>query len=178
MTYRSGDDPQLLSDLRTALKWWRRPTLGEAALAHGLADVGRRQAADPWLIRSKALRQTIIAALASMRDGGLDEQASLLEARYLRKASVILLAETYHLSERSIYHRLNEAHLTLAQALWAQEQAKAEAGPDPIVAADADADAEHPDEGFWDLWGVYKRLTAGERDALMDFALFQEGRRA
>ena len=99
MAYRSGDDPQLLSDLRTALKGWRRPTLGEAALAHGLADVRRRQAADPWLLRSKALRQTIIAALASMRLVGLNEQASLLERRYLRNASVILLAETLHLSD-------------------------------------------------------------------------------
>ena len=49
----------------------------------------------------------------------------------------------------------------------------------------AGGDAEQPDEGFWELWGVYKRLTlrqaqdgaAGEREALMDFAVFQEGRR-
>ena len=41
------------------------------------------------------------------------------------------------------------------------------------------------DEGFWELWGVWKRLTlrfaqdcaAGEREAVVDFALFQEGRR-
>ncbi len=135
MAYRSGDDPQLLSDLRTALKGWRRPTLGDAALANGLADVGRRQAADRWLIRSKALRQTIIAALASMRAGGLDEQAGLLEGRYLRKASVIRLADTYHLSERSIYHRLNEAHMALAHALWAQEQGAAEGSVDSALAS-------------------------------------------
>ena len=38
-------------------------------------------------------------------------------------------------------------------------------------------EGEGPDEGFWELWGVYKRLTAGERTAVIDFALFQEGRR-
>ena len=39
------------------------------------------------------------------------------------------------------------------------------------------AEGEVQDEGFWELWGVWKRLTAGERAALMDFAVFQEGRR-
>jgi hypothetical protein len=37
--------------------------------------------------------------------------------------------------------------------------------------------AVKPAEGFWELWGVYRRLTVEERGALMDFAEFQEGRR-
>jgi hypothetical protein len=70
VTYQSGDDPQLLRDLRTALKRWHRPTLGDAALADVLADVQRRLAADPWLTQSNGLRQTVRAALASLREGG------------------------------------------------------------------------------------------------------------
>ena len=33
------------------------------------------------------------------------------------------------------------------------------------------------ESGFWKLWGIMKRLTAGERAAVVDFALFREGRR-
>ena len=36
---------------------------------------------------------------------------------------------------------------------------------------------EVPDEGFWELWGVYKRLTAGEREEVARFARFREGER-
>lgn len=39
------------------------------------------------------------------------------------------------------------------------------------------AEGEIQDEGFWELWGVYKRLTAEEREVVIDFALFWEGRR-
>jgi hypothetical protein len=136
VAYQSGDDPQLLSDLRTALKRWLRPTLGDAALADGLADVQRRLAADPWLTRSNALRQTVRAALASLRDRGRAEQADLLERRYLRGESVTWLTEAYNLSERSIYHRLHEAHVALAHALWALEQAEAEAVPESLLLAE------------------------------------------
>jgi len=136
VAYQNADDPQLLSDLRTALKRWPRPTLGDAALADGLAGVERRLRADPWLTRSNALRQTIRAALASLRDKGRAEQADLLERRYLRNESVIRLTETYNLSERTIYHHLHEAHLALAHALWAQEQAQAEAVPESLLVAE------------------------------------------
>ena len=33
------------------------------------------------------------------------------------------------------------------------------------------------DEGFWELWGVWKRLTAGERRMVAEFARFAEWRR-
>jgi hypothetical protein len=133
VAYQSGDDPQLLSDLRTALKRWHRPTLGNAALANRLADVERRLAADPGLSRSNALRHVVRAALASLRDRERAEQAELLERRYLRNESVILLTETYHISERTIYHRLHEAQVALAHALWAMEQAEAQAVPNSLL---------------------------------------------
>jgi hypothetical protein len=134
VVYQSGDDPQLLSDLRTALKRWQRPTLGDTALADGLADIQRRQAADPWLTRSDAVRQSVRAALASLRDGGQAEEADLLERRYLRGESVTWLTGTYNLSERSIYHRLHEAHVALVHALWASEQSEGEVAPDSLLA--------------------------------------------
>jgi hypothetical protein len=136
VTYQSGDDSQLLSDLRTALKRWHRPTLGGVALAESLADVQRRLAADPWLARSNALRRSVRSALAALRGRGRAEEADLLERRYLGDESVILLAETYHLSERSIYNRLHEAHIALAHALWALEQPEAEAAPDALPATE------------------------------------------
>jgi hypothetical protein len=129
LAYQSGDDPQLLSDLRTALKRWHRPTLGDAALADSLGDVQRRLAADPGLTRSSALRQAVREALASLRDRGRAAEADLLARRYFHDESVILLTETYHLSERTLYYRLHEAHLTLAHALWAQEPAKSPVAP-------------------------------------------------
>jgi hypothetical protein len=134
--YQSGDDPQLLRDLRTALGRWHRPTLGDAALAHRLADVERRLVADPWLIRPNALRQTVRAALASLRDSGQPEVADLLERHYFRDESAIRLTETYHLSERSIYHRLHEAHVALAHAVWTQERAEAKEAPDSLQATE------------------------------------------
>jgi hypothetical protein len=133
VAYQSGDDPQLLSDLRTVLKRWHRPTLGDATLAEGLADVQRRLAADPWLTRSNAVRQSVRAALASLRERERAEEADLLERRYLRGESVSWLTETYNLSERSIYHRLNEAHVALAHALWASEQSEGEVAPDSLL---------------------------------------------
>jgi hypothetical protein len=77
------------------------------------------------LTRSNALRETVRAALALLHDKERAEQADLLERRYLRNESVTRLTETYNLSERSIYQRLHEAHVALAHALWASEQAEA-----------------------------------------------------
>jgi hypothetical protein len=163
LPYESGDDPQLLRDMRTALKRWHRPTLGDAALAEGLADIQRRLAADPGLTRSNALRQTLREALASLRDGGQPEQADLLERHYLRDESVILLTETYHLSERSIYHRLHEAHVALAHALWAQERAEAKAVPDAILMTESSptlSRARHlPPQAHTHLFGMDEVLA-------------------
>jgi len=173
LVYQSGDDPQLLSDLRTALKRWHRPTLGDAALAHRLADVERRLAADPWLTRSNALRQTVRAALASLRDSGQPEQADLLERHYFRDDSVILLTEIYNLSERSIYHRLHEDHVALAHALWTQERAEAKAAPDSLLATELSrtlSRARHlPPKTSTQLFGVGEALAQllgylGDRD--------------
>lgn len=129
MSYQSGDDPQLLIDTRAALKRWRRPTLGDTALGGSLADVKLRQEADPWLTRSNAIRQTVMEALAGLKQRGRSELVDLLEQRYILDKSVIQLTETYHLSERSIYHRLQDAHIALAHALWAQERTRSESVP-------------------------------------------------
>jgi hypothetical protein len=163
VAYQSGDDPQLLSDLRTALKRWHRPTLGDASLADGLADVRRRLAADPGLTRSSALRQSVRSALASLRDKGRAEEADLLERRYLRGESVTWLTETYHLSERTIYHRLNEAHVALAHALWAAEQSRGEMAPDSLVVTETSrtlSRARHlPPQTSSRLFGMDEVLT-------------------
>lgn len=163
MTYQSGDDPQLLSDLRTALKRWHRSALGDAALADGLADVQRRLAADPRLTRSNALRQMVRAALASLRDRERAEQADLLERRYLRAEGVILLAETYNLSERTIYYRLHEAHLALAHALWSLEQAESDEIPDSLLTTESSPSgsrARHlPPQTYTHLFGMDKVLA-------------------
>jgi hypothetical protein len=134
VAYESGDDPQLLSDLRAALKRWHRPTLGDAALVDGLTAVQRRLVVNPRLTRSNALRQTVQAALASLRKRERTEQADLLERRFLRNESVARLTETYNLSERSIYHRLHEACVALAHALWALEHTDEEAASDSVLA--------------------------------------------
>jgi hypothetical protein len=47
-----------------------------------------------------------------------------------------LLTETYSLSERAIYNRLNEAHVALAHALWASEQSEGEMAPDSLLVAE------------------------------------------
>ena len=31
--------------------------------------------------------------------------------------------------------------------------------------------------GFWELWGVCRRLTAGDREEVVRFARFREGER-
>jgi hypothetical protein len=127
--YQSGDDPRLLADLRAALRRWHRATLGDAMLALGLTDVKRRQAADPRLTQAAALRDMVRTALAWLRERGRVEYADLLERRYLRDQSVYLLADAYHVSERSIYYRLKEALVALAHALWAVEQRQVESTP-------------------------------------------------
>lgn len=163
MDYQGGDDLQLLSDLRTVLKRWHRPTLGDATLADGLSDVERRLAADPWLTRSNALRQTVRAALASLRDRERAEQADLLERRYLRDESVPRLADAYGLSERSIYHRLHEAHVALAHALWALEQSELDVSPDARQATEAShtlSRARHlPPQTRTHLFGMDQKLA-------------------
>jgi len=163
VAYQSGDDPQLLSDLRTALKRWHRPTLGDAALADGLTGVERRLAADLSLTRSNALRQTVRAALALLRDRGRAEQADLLERRYLRDESVPLLTETYSLSERSIYHRLHEAHVALAHALWTSEQPEVKVTPDTLLGPEAShtpSPARHlPPQTRTRLFGLDQKLA-------------------
>lgn len=163
MAYQSGDDPRLLRDLRTALKRWHRPTLGDAALADGLADVQRRLAVEPWLTRSSALRQTIRAALVRLQDTGRTKEADLLARRYLRNESMLRLTETYNLSERSIYYRLHEAQVTLAHALWTLEQAEATAAPDVLPATEGSprlSRARHlPPQTYTHLFGMDQVLA-------------------
>jgi hypothetical protein len=124
--YQNGDDPQFLSDLRTALRRWHKPALGDTPLALRLTSVKQHQAADPRLSRSAALRETVRAGLARLRAEGSTAHANLLEQRYLQEQSVYLLQGTYHLSERSLYYRLDEALRSLAHALWSAEQVGSE----------------------------------------------------
>jgi hypothetical protein len=137
VAYQSGDDPQLLSDLRNALKRWHRPTLGDTALASSLATVQRRLSAEPWLSRSNALRQTVRTALRSLRETRRVQEADLLDRHYLRNESVIRLTGTYNLSERSLYYRLHEALVALAHALWSLEQAGASGDLDDLPAPES-----------------------------------------
>jgi hypothetical protein len=168
MTYRSGDDLQLLDDLRAALKRWHRPTLGESNLATGLADIQRRQAADPWLTRSTALRQSIRAGLASLQERERAEEALLLERRYIRQEGITRLTEIYSLSERSIYHRLHEAHVALAHALWALEKDEAEPAPGDLPEPNTPRPHPHarplPPQTYTRLLGVDEKL-----DRLLDY---------
>jgi hypothetical protein len=132
--YQNGDDPQLLGDLRTALKRWRKPTLGDVPLALRLADVERRRTANQRLTRASALQESIRAALASLGHYGQAEHADLLERRYLHDQSVFHLQEVLHLGERSVYYRLEEALVALAHALWTVEQGEVPIAPsDPEV---------------------------------------------
>ena len=39
------------------------------------------------------------------------------------------------------------------------------------------AEGEGIDEGFWELWGMYKRLAAEERRIMIEFGRFAEWRR-
>ncbi len=135
MTYESGDDPQLIIDLRAALRRWRRPTLGDTPLACNLLGVEMRLAADRRISRSNALRKTILAAFASTREGQGVEQVELLERRYLRQEGVVWLARNYHVSERTLYLRLAEACAALAHALWILEQPEV-AIPVPVAPTD------------------------------------------
>ncbi len=168
VAYRSGDDPQLLSDLRTVLRRWHRSTLGDTALASGLADVEHRLVADPWLTRSQALQETVLAALASLRDRAGTKHADLLERHYVRRESVTLLAETYHLSERSIYYRLKEAHVALAHALWALERPEVEGTPGSFPATTLSRTRHLPPPTYSHLFGMDEML-AQLLDYLDDF---------
>jgi len=163
VAYQSGDDPQLLSDLRAALKRWRRPTLGDTALAGGLADVERWLAADPALNRSEALRQMLGVALASLRGRERAEEADLLERRYLHHQSVTRLTEIYHLSERSMYDRLREALLALAHAVWALDQAGAGTNSDSPLLPESPAAISRarnlPPRAYSQLFGMDEVLA-------------------
>jgi len=163
VSYQSGDDPRLVADLRAALRRWHRATLGDVALATGLASVEGRQEADSRLTRSGALQQTVRAALAWLRERGRAEYADLLERRYLRDQSVHLLADAYHVSERSIYYRLQEALVALAHALWALEQREVESAPSspsPVGPSPGQWRARHlPSPTYTRLFGVDEALA-------------------
>ena len=36
------------------------------------------------------------------------------------------------------------------------------------------AEGERPDEGFWELWGIYKRLPAEDRAEVLRYAHYRE----
>jgi transcriptional regulator with XRE-family HTH domain len=37
-----------------------------------------------------------------------------------------------------------------------------------------EGDVEHPDEPFWELWGVYKRLVPADQQEVLRYARFRE----
>jgi len=175
VAYQSGDDPQLLSDLRNALKRWHRPTLGDTALAGSLVKVQRGLSAEPWLTRSNALRQVVRTALASLRETRRTKEADLLERHYLRNESVIRLVETYNLSERSLYYRLHDALVALAHAIWSMEQLEVSAAPDALPApegAQALLRGRHlPPQTYTQLFGMEQVLAR-----LLEYLNDPEGR--
>jgi hypothetical protein len=133
LSYQGGDDPQLLGDLRAALRRWHRSTIGDVALATRLTAVGRCREANLRLTQAAALRETLLAALARQRESGWASHADLLRRRYVDGQSVHRLQQTYNLSERTIYYRLQEALVSLAHALWAMEQDEVESGLPPAA---------------------------------------------
>jgi hypothetical protein len=137
MGYTGADDPQLLSDLRAALRCWHGPALCNTALATHLTAVACRMATDPGLSRGAALQGALRAALAHLRDGGQGDQAELLEQHYLRGRGPVRLGLDHHLSERSVYYRLHHALAALAQAVWHAEQSAAPGSPSPAPSASA-----------------------------------------
>jgi hypothetical protein len=163
MFYQSGDDPQLLSDLRSALRRWHRSTLGNAPLALHLGDVERRRAANPQLTRSGALHETIRAGLAWLRDGDQGTHAELLELRYLQQQSMYRLQESYHLGERSLYYRLEEAFVALAHAVWFIEHGDTRASASsaaPAASQPAQWRTRHlPPPTYTTLFGVDEPLA-------------------
>jgi hypothetical protein len=163
VSYPSGDDPRFVDDLRTALKRWHRATLGDLPLAHSLADVERRLAADPRLTRATALQETVRAALAMLRDSGQAEYARLLERRYFQELGVYRLQDIYHLGERSLYYRLEEALIALAQVLWVLEQGEEGPGPAqriPAESSPAEWRARHlPPPAYTRLFGMDEILA-------------------
>jgi predicted ATPase len=128
MTYSGADDPQLVADLRAALRKWRSPALDGSALATHLSAVASRLAAEPRLARATALRAAIRAALADLREGGYAEQAELMEQHYICGWGLGRLGQDHHLSERSLYYRLYDGVAALARALWRAGQAESAAG--------------------------------------------------
>ena len=135
MGYTGPDDPLLVANLRAVLRRWHSVALGEAALATDLTAVESHLAADPRLSRAAALQDVIRTALASLRRGGHRDLAELLEQRYIYGRGLYHLTDDYHLSERSLYYRLNDAVAALARALWSVEQDEATVGLSPTGSA-------------------------------------------
>jgi hypothetical protein len=82
------------------------------------------------------LRETLLAAMAWLRENDWAAHADMLQHRYLEGRSVYLLQQIYNLSERSIYYDLREACVSLAHALWAIEQGEAESAPASVAPAE------------------------------------------
>jgi tetratricopeptide (TPR) repeat protein len=161
--YSGADDPQLVTDLRAALRRWHSPRLGDAALATRLIAVEGRLAADPRLSRAAALQGAIRAGLAQLREGGQSEQAALLEEHYLHGWGLYRLGLEHHLSERSLSYRLHDAVAALAQALWSAEPAEAAPRPSPGIPTPGifvEDRARHlPPPSYTRLFGVEGYLT-------------------
>jgi tetratricopeptide (TPR) repeat protein len=152
--YRGPDDPLLVANLRAVLRRWHSAALGNAALATDLTSVEHRLAAESRLSRAVALQEVIRAALASLRRNGHRDLAELLEQRYIYGRGLYHLCDDYHLSERSLYYRLNDAVAALAQTLWSLEQAAARAGV-PGQGIPEDDRARHlPPPSYTRLFGV------------------------
>ena len=52
-----------------------------------------------------------------------------------------------------------------------------EVTPDQLFRRAGLLEVDGPEESFWELWGVYKRLTQGEREEVLRFVRFREGER-
>lgn len=158
LTYQSGDDPRLLNDLHSALKRWHRSTLGEESLAGGLKDVARRMADNPGLTQAQALRHLLQSGLGLLREKGRTGDAELLEGHYIAGENAIRLADRHHLSERTIYLRLEEARLALAHSLWALEQPGA-GGAEPTHSSILQKTRHLPPPTCTQLFGIDDALS-------------------
>ena len=133
MSHQSGDDPRFLDDLRAAPRRWHRSTMGGVPLAERLTALGRRRQANPRLTQAAALRQTLLGAMAWLRDNDRAARADLVQQRHVEGRRVYRLQQICNLSERSITYDLREARVSLAHPLWAMEQGAAESAPTAIV---------------------------------------------
>jgi predicted ATPase/Tfp pilus assembly protein PilF len=122
VSYPSADDPQLLQDLKAALRRWHKATLADTTLAFNLGSVQYYLMANPNLPRAAALQRVMQTALSRLRDSEQTHYADLLERRYILDQGVHRLCEILHCSERTLYYWLAEARAALARALWTLEQ--------------------------------------------------------